>query len=194
MRLTSGVMNPLGFFVVAAVISQVLVAIEWFVVIGGIALFILREGLPQGRQIVAPYPWEMVFVAVGIAAVVSIVAAAIGAAVGGFVVALLLHLCLLVMGGVRAGYQATYRVVAFACGSVYMLTTIPIIGPLFALVMLPVLLTYGLRQAHDTSGWRAFLAVCLLLFLLVGCAVVFVLPYLPVLPELPTLPLAPMKE
>ncbi|HMC10468.1 MAG TPA: hypothetical protein VKH44_04230 [Pirellulaceae bacterium] len=187
MRLTGGIMNPLGFLVVAAVMAQVLLVIE-VLVIGGIGLFLWRARIAQLGHNLAPFPWETFFVTAGIAAIVMIVGAAVGAAIGGFFIALLLHVCLLVVGGARAGYQATYRVVALAYGSVYMLMTIPVVGPVFALVMQPVLLTYGLRQAHDTSGWRAFLAVCLLLFLLVGCVVIFIVP------NLPALPLAPLKE
>src|SRR6185369_12740785 len=84
-----------------------------------------------------------------------------GSIFGSFINAAMYHVCLLVCGAARGGFQATYRVVCFGMGSVYMLAAVPIVGPLAALFMYFMVLTYGFKSAHDTSGGRAFFAVIL---------------------------------
>ena len=96
-------------------------------------------------------------------------AALFGATLGGFIVAGIYHIGLLMFGGANAGFEATYRVVAFGTGSVYMLVPIPLVGPFFALVMYFVVLIYGLLYAHETTGGRAALAVFVPFFLATCC-------------------------
>jgi hypothetical protein len=114
------------------------------------------------------------------------IAAVVAALIGGFITAGIYHLALLMFGGANAGFEATYRVVAFGTGAVYMLVPIPLVGPFFAIVMHFVVLIFGLMHAHETTGGRASMAVfgpallvacctCPLVILLFGSS----LPFLP---------------
>jgi hypothetical protein len=75
------------------------------------------------------------------------------------------HLLLLVFGGATHGFGTTIRVSCYAY-SPMLFAFVPILGPLIGGVWMLVLLVVGLREAHETEGWKPFLAV-LLPFILV---------------------------
>jgi hypothetical protein len=163
MRRSGGIGNPLGFLIVTSVLASMLLLIEFFLYQLVVLFFIQSEH--AGLSIA----WDRFFIRFGIMAVGMLFSALIGAALGGFINALILHLGLLMFGGANAGFEATYRVVAFGTGAVYMLLPIPLIGPFFASVMYFVVLIFGLIHAHETSGGRAVLAVLVPLGLAACC-------------------------
>ncbi|HZN35673.1 MAG TPA: hypothetical protein VFB80_17710 [Pirellulaceae bacterium] len=175
MRRSGGFGNPLGFMIVSYVVAQMLFLVEVFLFQLGWAL------LFQGSLRVS---WEVFFIGFGISAVVYLAVALFLATFGGFVVAGFYHLGLLMFGGANAGFEATYRVVAFGTGSVYMLVPIPLVGPFFAVVMHFVVLIYGLMYAHQTTGGRAALAVFVPLFLATCCLCPVLLMMMPAVPML----------
>jgi phage FluMu protein Com len=176
MRRTGGIGNPFGYLLFSSVLAYFLVVLISFV------LELLRAiifWVFSSKQEPLTIHWDAMFLALGAVACVAIIAAIAKGTLGGLISASIYHLCLLVCGGARNGFQATYRVVAFGTGSVQMLLAIPIIGPLFALVMHLVVLTYGFKNAHGISGGKALLATILPTLAGVCCAGTMFLLYLP---------------
>jgi hypothetical protein len=90
---------------------------------------------------------------------------------GLFISAGFLHLFLLMVKGAKAGFEATFRVVAYA-GSANVLLLIPFCGNIVSGIWIIVLLIVGFKEAHEISGGKATAAV---LFPLITCCVFFVL-------------------
>lgn len=80
--------------------------------------------------------------------------------IGLFILSGILHVCLLMVKGSNAGFEATFRVVAYGY-SANIFMVIPICGNLVAAVWAVVLYIIGLREAHQTTGGKAFFAVFL---------------------------------
>ena len=92
--------------------------------------------------------------------------------IGLFVTAGMLHLFLMLVRGARAGFEATFRVVAYAY-SANIFLVLPFCGGVIYGVWALVLMIVGFREAHETTGGKAALAV--FLPLIVCCGLVFVL-------------------
>lgn len=86
---------------------------------------------------------------------------------GLFISSGLLHVCLLMVKGARAGFEATFRVVAYGY-SAYALLMVPFCGGLIAGVWTLVLTIIGLKEAHETTGGKAVFAVFLPLIVCCG--------------------------
>ncbi len=86
---------------------------------------------------------------------------------GMFVSAGILHVCLMMVKGAKAGFEATFRVVAFA-SSAQIFAVIPACGSLIVGIWALVLYIVGLREAHETSGSKAGFAVFLPLIVCCG--------------------------
>jgi hypothetical protein len=79
---------------------------------------------------------------------------------GLFITSGILHVFLMLVKGARAGFEATFRVVAYG-HSAYIFLVIPFCGSLLAAVWVVVLTIIGLREAHETTGGKAAFAVFL---------------------------------
>lgn len=82
-------------------------------------------------------------------------------AIEAFIGSAIFHLCLMIMGGAKQSFEATFRVVCFAGGSINPLLVIPFCGGLIVGIWKIVLYCIGLAQAHETETGRATLAVLL---------------------------------
>lgn len=82
------------------------------------------------------------------------------------------HLLLLIFGGPRHGFRTTVRVFCFAY-SPMIFGFVPVLGTLVGTVWMVVLAIIGLRESHETDGWKAALAVLLPVVLLVGLFILF---------------------
>jgi hypothetical protein len=71
-----------------------------------------------------------------------------------------IHLLLTVLGAARHGFGTTVRVICYAY-SPGLFGIVPILGGLVGSVWMLVLLIIGLREAHETEGWKAAVAVLL---------------------------------
>jgi phage FluMu protein Com len=178
MRRTGGIGNPFGFLMLSQVLTAFLQVVVSFVLSFVYDIVLWAFG---GQRL--EIQWDAKFLAFGGLACLAITGGLAKGTIGGLITAAMYHVCLLVTGGAAGGFQATYRVVAFGTGSVYMLTAIPLIGPLLALVMHFVVLTAGLKNAHEISGGRAFLALVLPALLGLCCVGGLVLVYAPVFIE-----------
>jgi hypothetical protein len=80
--------------------------------------------------------------------------------VGLFISSGLLHLFLMMVKGSRAGFEATFRVVAYGY-SANIFMAVPFCGSLIAGIWTLVLTIIGLKEAHETTGGKAVFAVFL---------------------------------
>ncbi len=84
-----------------------------------------------------------------------------------FAVSGMLHLFLLIVGGARAGFEATFRVVSYGI-STFLFLILPVCGMPIVWVWSLILAIIGLKEAHGTSGGRAAAAVLLPLIFCCG--------------------------
>ncbi len=92
--------------------------------------------------------------------------------IGTFISAGILHLCLMIVGGERNGFEATYRVVAYATGATALFQLLPFCGGLVGGIWAIVTQINGAREMHETTTDKALLAVLLPLLLCCGCIAV----------------------
>ena len=81
-------------------------------------------------------------------------------------------------GGARRDFEVTFRVVCYAAGA-NVFSVIPICGGLMAWLWNAVLNVIGIREAHEISSGKAFLAYCLPAFVCCGFVVFVVMLALP---------------
>lgn len=89
----------------------------------------------------------------------------------------ILHLCLLLVGGAQKGFEATFRVCAYVSGSTSLLSWLPFIGNVIALVCGIAFPIIGLQRMHETSLGKAALAVFLPAIVLVALVVLLLIAY-----------------
>jgi hypothetical protein len=139
-------------------------------------------GLLVGAPFEFLFPREPEEVALGMAAnlvvmVFLVVLSPVFIVLGTFLHSAILHLCLWLVGGLggsRAGFEGTFRVVCYSSVS-QSASVIPFIGPLIALIWGIFLQTLGLAHFHRTSQARAVAAVLLPIFLCCALAAFFAL-------------------
>jgi hypothetical protein len=75
-----------------------------------------------------------------------------------FIVSGMLHLFLMMVHGAKAGFEATFRVISYSV-SPFLFMVIPYCGMLITMVWMLTIIVIGLRDAHETTGGKATLAV-----------------------------------
>lgn len=78
-----------------------------------------------------------------------------------FIVSGILHLCLLILGGANRQFETTFRVVCFSWGASQLFGIIPFCGGYVAGIYNIVLQCIGFTRAHETTTWKALLAIFL---------------------------------
>jgi hypothetical protein len=86
--------------------------------------------------------------------------------------ACLLHALLVLLGGGKAGFRVTARVVAYVSGAMLMLAVVPCGWVLVPFVMLAYL-SVSLREAHRDTAWKPLLALAVAGFCSVCVAMAF---------------------
>ena len=104
----------------------------------------------------------------GLGWIVLVILTPVFVVIGTFIGSAILHLCLMLVGGAKQSFEATFRVICFAGGSVNPLLVIPFCGGLIVGVWKVVLFCIGLSRAHETDTGRAVLAVFLPLIVCCG--------------------------
>ena len=84
-----------------------------------------------------------------------------------FLSAAVSHVLLLLLGGAEHGFGTTVRVFAYAY-SPGLFGIVPLLGAIVGGIWMVVLLIIGLREAHETDGWKSGVAVLLPLVLMLG--------------------------
>jgi hypothetical protein len=100
--------------------------------------------------------------------------------IGVFVGSGVLHLCLMIVRGNRNGFEATFRVIAYAM-STQMFGIIPILGGGIGFIWALVIEIIGIRESHGISTGRAALAIFLPLLAILAVAVIFIAIMIPVI-------------
>lgn len=91
-----------------------------------------------------------------------------------FLSAAITHGILSLFDGARHGFGTTVRVFCYAY-SPGLFGVVPLLGGLVGSIWMVVLLIIGLREAHETDGWKSAVAVLLPFFLLLGLVTVALL-------------------
>ena len=103
---------------------------------------------------------------------VSLIAAPIGGAIGLLILSGILHLLVrLIVGPGESGFAATFRIASYA-SVVNLVSWVPIIGSLAALVYGIYLFIVGIREMHETTTGRAALVVLIPVVMIILIALV----------------------
>lgn len=153
MPISGGFKGPLVFGVITGSIGTIL-SMFW-----QLAGMLLGIGLGGGMGDLFPATM-MVGVMVGF-----MVLSPIFIALALFIGAVFMHLFLIIVRGAGGGYQATFRVLAYAAAP-NLFNIVPFLGGFVAAIWSLVLLFMGLKRAHDISMLRVFLAVIVIPFVL----------------------------
>jgi len=157
MPASGGFKSPLIFGLILGVLGGVL-GLAWQQV--------LMLGLGQFPEIGTTH---LVGITIGLPLIV-LVALYLGSAI--------IHLCLMVVGGNRRGFEATFRVIAYA-GATDIFSIIPFIGSLITFIYALIIAVIGLREGHGIGTGRAVLAVFLpfiamaVFFMVVGISLLY---------------------
>ena len=92
--------------------------------------------------------------------------------VSAFISSGITHLCLKVLGGANRPFETTFRVICYAQASAAVFNLLPLCGGLIGVIWGAYCIIIGLREAQQTTGWKATLAITLPG--LVCCGILFV--------------------
>ena len=81
--------------------------------------------------------------------------------VSAFISSGITHLCLKLLGGANRPFETTFRVICYAQASAAVLNVIPVCGSLVGVIWGAYAIIIGLKEAQNTEGWRATLAITL---------------------------------
>jgi len=81
--------------------------------------------------------------------------------VSAFISSGITHLCLKLLGGANRPFETTFRVICYAQASAAVLNVIPVCGSLIGVIWGAYAIIIGLKEAQNTEGWRATLAITL---------------------------------
>lgn len=157
MKVRGGYSKPL-LYVWLLTVAGTMMAIFWmFVIFGAVS----GEFSPFGRP-------DELFVTL----IAYMFQSMLGGLIGPYIQAAIYHVCLMLVGGAKRDYECTYRVVAYAGGSVMILCLIPLVGMAIASVWSIVATIIGFSRAHGITGGRAALAFFLPFILCCGLYIV----------------------
>jgi hypothetical protein len=154
MRREGGLFEPLVFAVVGGSFG----AVVWLI----FTLLLQSIGFATNRDAMGA------FVGMGIGMVFIIIFMPVFIAIGLFIWGAILHLCLMIVGGAKHGFETTFRIICFSCGSASPLIIVPFCGSFIAGIWRIVLDVIGITRAHETDTGRAVLAVFLPLIVCCG--------------------------
>ena len=147
--------SPLVFALICAVISGIL---------GGIINFLIGLAFSSGNQGVTGAFLSLIG---------NIILTPIGVAIGLFIGAGIYHLLvLLLVKPSNAGFEATFRVVAYA-SVIQLVSWIPIVGIVAGIYGI-VLSVFGIREVHNTTTGRAAAVVLIPVVVIVLLALIIV--------------------
>jgi len=143
----------------------------------GVVVLVLAQALWQGL-LGGLMPYGMGGAEYGGGLLGTLVFLPLFATLGLFVGSGLYHLVLMLLGGQKYPYETTFRTVAYAMGSTYPISIVPICGGVIAMVWGLIVTIIGLAQMHETTTGKAAGAVlipalvcCLIAFLIGGAAI-----------------------
>jgi len=97
-----------------------------------------------------------------------------------FITSVITHGCLLIVKGGKSGFEGTFRVVAFS-QTAQILGLIPLVGGIIGSIWHIIILIIGLREIHEVSYLRVFIALLIpagLILLLVAASLIFIFGFI----------------
>lgn len=162
MPVTGGLTDPLLYSLIVGMAGS-LVSFLWDMALRGT----YQQMLPAEMRGAAGYD---LFAGVGIAAMAVLLPLFLIAVL--FIEAGVYHLLMLLVRGGKAGFEGTFRAVAYGnSGSMFLM--VPFCGTILGIVWSIIITIIGIKEAHETSGGKAAFAVLMPLVLCCGLALVF---------------------
>jgi hypothetical protein len=158
MKLSGDMASPLVFTMVLGSVGTIIGCI-WSILIQGVQL------LPASRSA------EAFAVSTGVN-IAFMIFSPVLVLVGTFITAGIFHISLLITGGEKNGFEATFRVVAYASGATALFHILPICGSFIGGIWAIVAQVIGAREMHETTTGKAVLAILLPLICCCSCAVI----------------------
>jgi len=158
MKLSGDMASPLIFVLILGSVGMIIGCI-WSILAQGLQL------LPAPRSVEA-------FAVSTVIKIAFIVFSPVLTLIGTFIGAGILHLCLMITGGEKNGFEATFRVVAYASGATALFQVIPFCGSIVAGIWALVAQIIGAREMHETTTGKAVVAVLLPMICCCGCALI----------------------
>ena len=161
MPVTGGIGAPLLYAVIAGYIGHVASALY---------SFILQSTLGSSWQFGRGSDLEryLPMLSSGMGLIFQILFGPLLLAIVLFIAAGIVHVCLMLLGGATNGFEATFRVVAYAEGT-SVVRIVPVCGDLIYIFYCLVVSIIGLSEAHRISGLKATAAVLLPVVLVCCC-------------------------
>jgi hypothetical protein len=158
MKLSGDMASPLVFALILGSVGMIIGCI-WSILTQGFQLLPTKHGA------------EVFAVSTGVN-IAFIVFSPVLVLIGTFIGAGLLHICLLITGGEKNGFEATFRVVAYASGATALFSVLPFCGSMVAGIWAIVAQIIGAREMHETTTGKAVVAVLLPVICCCGCAAI----------------------
>jgi len=149
MRKTGGLANPLLYFVL---LSSVMFAVSALYQLAATSLN--PASLPPGF----PHASKGAF---SVAIIGSILLSPALYVVSAFLSSGITHVCLKLLGGANRPFETTFRVICYAQASAAVFNLLPLCGGLIGVIWGAYCIIIGLREAQQTTGWKATLAITL---------------------------------
>jgi hypothetical protein len=169
MPVSSGLAPPLFYGVILTFVAQLIAILLQFTLFNPMGSFPEMEGMEgMGEGFQLFQTTSIIISAILMPIMITIVL---------FIASAVFHICLLIVGAGKRGFEATFRVLAYA-GSTQVFAILPVVGGIIIFFYNIVLCTIGFREAHRTTTGRALIAVLLpiivfgILFVLMVLAII----------------------
>jgi len=158
-------------------------------ILWGVTKLVTAVGPPGAAPATMPLPFGVM---AGLYVVQGLISPLIAPIITGAIWTILIHPVLFLLAPRRKSMGHTLRLSLYSFGP-YALFIIPIFGPYVGSVWQLVTMVIGIREVHETTGWRASLAVLWPVLALLGIyvavvATIFLQPTAPFVPPIPTGP------
>jgi hypothetical protein len=149
MKRTGGLADPLLYFVL---LSSAMFAVS--------ALYQLAAGSLNPATLPPNFPHASKG-AFSVALIGSILLSPALYVVSAFISSGITHLCLRLLSGANRPFETTFRVICYAQASAAVFNLLPLCGSLIGVIWGAYCIIIGLREAQQTTGWKATLAITL---------------------------------
>ena len=164
MPVDAGLIHPLIFALIMGVLGGVISLVYQF-------LFMSFLSMPPDAEVTVGFQLPMM--------IGSAIGLPVMTIVGVFLVSAVLHVCLMIVRGNKKGFEATFRVIAYA-NSTQIFGIIPVLGGLVGGIWTVVVWIIGIRESHGISTGRSALAVFLPILVIIVLALVVAAVMIPV--------------
>jgi hypothetical protein len=155
MKLSGDLNSPLLFVLILGTVGAI-AGLFWSIFVQGFPLMPARHG--AGRFALS----------IGMKVAMAIFSPLL-VLIGTFISAGIMHVCLMIVGGQKHGFEATFRVMAYAAGATALFQLVPFCGGIISGIWAIVIQVIGAREMHETTTGKALTAVLLPIICCCGC-------------------------